>query len=166
MYSGSNDEKLLELENSEIELYDLVDLLPEPEHLNEIALTCGADIFLEVLMGNIRNALISFQAWIQKYKQAKAAATAAQINALKTNYYNNVEEIFRLESDLKRIREAELAIKVKELKIFENLHNEKPSPLFLTLTRSKTNDDLHCIRDKDGNLFSENAEREKFIVDF
>jgi hypothetical protein len=79
MFSGSSDEKLLELENSETELYELVDLLPDPVHLNEIVLTCSADIFLEVLMGNIRNALISFQAWIQKCKQAKAAATTAQI---------------------------------------------------------------------------------------
>jgi hypothetical protein len=62
---------LVELDNKMQELYRLVESLPEPHHFREIELMCTPDIFLEVLMGNIRNSLLSFQAWIQKVKMAK-----------------------------------------------------------------------------------------------
>jgi hypothetical protein len=61
------------------ELTGLVNTLPDPERFNDIVLSCNPDVFLEVLMGNIRNTIISFQAWHQKVKQAKVISI--------TNYF-------------------------------------------------------------------------------
>jgi hypothetical protein len=83
-----------------IELYYLVDTLPDPERLNEISVTCDPDTFLEVLMGNIRNALLGFQAWLQKTKSARANCLITSLNILKKDYVLNAEEMFRLERDL------------------------------------------------------------------
>jgi hypothetical protein len=79
------------------ELDNLLYLLPDPHHFNEIRLTCAPDTFLEVLTGNIRNALISFQAWQQKIKMARANCVIINLNRLKANYNDNSDEIFRLD---------------------------------------------------------------------
>jgi hypothetical protein len=57
-------------------------------------------------------------------------------------------------------------VKIRELKIFEHLHNEKPSPLFLTLLKSNNNDDLKGIKNSNGNVFSSDQERHNFIHEF
>jgi hypothetical protein len=44
------------------------------------------------------------------------------------------------------------------------LHNEKPSPLFLTLIRSSKDEDLHCIKDDNGADFTSDELREEHIV--
>jgi hypothetical protein len=70
-FNGVNDNLISSLRAERDELKHLVCTLPDPERLNEIKLTCAPDIFLETLMGNIRNSLISFQAWITKVGNAK-----------------------------------------------------------------------------------------------
>jgi hypothetical protein len=104
-------------------------------------------------MGNIRNALLSFQGWLQKIKLAWTNSIIVSLNQLKKNYENNTSEIFRLEKELTKIRDDDLSAK-REIKVFEFLHNEKPSPLFLTLLKSSKQDSLNCIRDDFGNTFS------------
>jgi hypothetical protein len=148
------------------ELYALVNTLPDPTRLNEIELSCAPDIFLDVLMGNIRNSLISFQAWINKVRQAKSRVIITNLNTLKADYMPNFSLIQELERQLMQLRDVELSAKIRELKIFEHLHNEKPSPLFLTLTRNKTNDSLHCIKDDSGQEFNSDEDRNKFILKF
>ena len=71
-----------ELAENEDELRYLVNTLPDPERLNEILLTCEADVFLDVLMGNIRNTLIGFQAWLNKLKQAKSRVLINNLNRI------------------------------------------------------------------------------------
>jgi exonuclease III len=154
----------LDLCSSELDL--LVNTLPDPERLNEIELTCTPDTFLEILMGNIRNSLISFQVWQQKVKTARANNIITSLNQLKINYFDNQETIFRLESDLLQLKEIEIACKMREMKIFEHLHDEKASPLFLTLTRCSKKDDLRCIRDDNGANFPSEKERVSHIVNF
>jgi hypothetical protein len=148
------------------ELYSIVDELPDPDNLNLIELSCSADTFLEVLMGNIRNALISFQAWAQKCSQAKASRIINSLNRLETDYKNNCDLIAGFENELTTIREEELSVKIRELKIFEHLHNEKPSPLFLTLLKSNNDDDLKGIKNSNGTSFSSDQERHNFIHEF
>jgi hypothetical protein len=162
-FNGTNNLQEITLSglNTEIELE--VDLLPEPALLDDITITCNPDTFLEVLMGNVRNTLISFQAWISKIK---ACALSRSLNLLKSNYTENCDEIFRLESELVSIRDADLAIKIKDIKLFENLHNEKPSPLFLQLIKKSSKDDLSSIRDDNNQQFETDSEREAHIVKF
>jgi hypothetical protein len=58
-FNGTNNfqEMMLSGLNTEIELE--VDLLPEPALLDDITITCNPDIFLEVLMSNVRKELKS-----------------------------------------------------------------------------------------------------------
>jgi hypothetical protein len=65
---------------------------------------------------------------------------------------------------LTRLRDEELSYKIRDLKIFEHLHNEKPSPLFLTLIKSSKDEDLHCIKDDNGADFASDELREEHIV--
>jgi hypothetical protein len=64
------------------------------------------------------------------------------------------------------IRDADLAIKIKEIKLFENLHNEKQSPLFLQLIKKSSNDDLSSIKDDNNQQLETDSEREAHIVKF
>jgi hypothetical protein len=110
-------------------------------------------------MGNIRNSLISFQAWITKVKNAKTNNIVMSLNNLKRDYNQNMELIYRLESELTRLRDDEISAKTHEIKLFDHLHNEKPSPLFLTLLKCNKEEDLQCIRDDDGNLLKDDTSR-------
>jgi hypothetical protein len=163
-FEGGNDQKLLLLNTYTNELELLVNTLPEAERLNDIVLSCSPDTFLEVLMGNIRNALIGFQTWVSKTKRAKANNIILTLNRLKTNYDTNSELIFRLEGELTRIRDGEISAKIREIKLFDPLHNEKPSPLFLTLIKSSNIENLQCIRDDQGRPLSSDTERSEYIT--
>jgi exonuclease III len=165
-FDGENetDRNILKLLQEELE--SMVLTLPDPGRLNEISLTCDPDIFLEVLMGNIRNSILSFQAWVQKTKNARANLLIVNLNRLKINYNDNLESIAEMEAELTRLRDEELSSTLREIKIFEHLHNEKPSPLFLTLIRNRNLDNLQCIRKDDGSPLLTDEDREKFIREY
>jgi hypothetical protein len=61
---------------------------------------------------------------------------------------------------------VELSAKLNEIKIFDHFHNEKPSPLFLTLLRKGVDDSLHCILDDNGEQFLTEQAREDHIIKF
>jgi hypothetical protein len=164
-----NGESVIErraLQDCEEELYLLVNTLPDPERLNDIVLSCTPDIFLDVLMGNIRNSLISFQAWCSKIKSARTRLITNDLNVLKKNYTVNFLAIQELERQLTNLRDVELSAKLNEIKIFDHLHNEKPSPLFLTLLRKGVDDSLHCILDDNSEQFLTEQAREDHIIKF
>ncbi len=72
--SGSvgNGENLANLLGQRVEELELLDSnMPTPETLATINLSCDDDIFLEVLMGNVKNSIISFQAFQNKVKTVK-----------------------------------------------------------------------------------------------
>jgi hypothetical protein len=102
-FDNTGTDYATEYDRASNELHYLVDTLPDPERLNEISVTCDPDIFLEVLMGNIRNALLSFQAWLQKTKNARANCLISSLNLLKKDYVLNAEEMLRLERDLQKL---------------------------------------------------------------
>jgi hypothetical protein len=163
-FEGSTDLKVLTLAGIQAEINLSVEDYPDPDLLNDIELSCTDDVFLEVMMGNIRNVLISFQAWLNKAKGARVTALNRQLHELKFNFADNFEEIFRLEAALCSIKEEELSSKIEEIKLFDNLHNEKPSPLFLTLIKRRNNDSLSGIKAENGRVFASDTEREEHIV--
>jgi hypothetical protein len=50
------------------------------------------------------------------------------------------------------------------MKIFENLNFEKPTPLFLSLTKNKVTDKLSLIKNDRGEDFTNDAVRNEYIV--
>jgi exonuclease III len=165
-FEGNSQEKTTDLQRCSDELTMLVNTLPDPDRLNDIILNCSPDIFLEVLMGNIRNSLIGFQTWHKKVKTARANSIILNLTKLKNNYNENYNLIFSLEKELTQIRDEELSGKIRDIKLFEHLHNEKPSPLFLALIKSKVTDDLSCIKDDNGEDFTSEKDRTAYITNF
>jgi exonuclease III len=163
-FGGDNPDLIRSLEAAREELYQDVDSLPDTGRLNEISLTCTPDVFLEILMGNIRNSLISFQAWIIKVRNAKKNNILQNLYRLKQDYLINCDLIYDLEKQLTKIRDEELNGTVQELKIFEHLHNEKPSPLFLNLVKCSSKNSLDCIVQDNGEVFRTKFARDEFIV--
>jgi hypothetical protein len=63
-----------------------------------------------------------------------------------------------------RIKDEELNAKIKDIKLFEHLHNERPSPLYLNLIRCSNQSPLNSIISDDGVPFLTDCEREAHIV--
>ena len=129
-----NDPPLeMQLAGKKQELLEQKAHLPTPEQLDELSLTCGDDIFLEVLMGAIRSSLISFQSWVRKLSTLKKNSLIVRINSLRDNFIVNSGNISELQAELNELIEAKIKEKIKAMKLFEGLHSEKPSPIFLSL---------------------------------
>jgi hypothetical protein len=164
-FNGSNQRLLTELADSRDKLFSSVNTLPDPDRFNEFNLTCTPDTFLEILMGSIRHALISFQAWIIKVRNAKKSRVILQINNLKKDFIIHADKIFLLERELTAIRDEELSSVIRDIKLFEHLHNEKPSPLYLNLIKHSAQENLSCIKDDRGNCFNSEQDCNKHIVE-
>jgi len=75
--------------------------------------------------------------------------------ALKNNFDHNFEQIFAIEKEICSIRDTTLREKLANLKIFECLHAEKPSPHFLSIAKkSKTVPTTDIIGRDEGGLGS------------
>jgi hypothetical protein len=163
-FEGSTAQKEMMLEGLNTEICMLIEDLPGPNMLNLINLNCANDIFLETLMGNIRNSIVSLQTWYSKVTQCKTSMLTRRLNVLKSDYINNQNEIFQLESMLTAQREDDLQLKINNMKIFEHLHNERPSALFLNLIKRSNDTSLSCIGDDKGSQFQSEELRNEHIV--
>ena len=162
-----NDPPLeMQLAGKKQELLEQKAHLPTPEQLDELSLTCGDDIFLEVLMGAIRSSLISFQSWVRKLSTLKKNSLIVRINSLRDNFIVNSGNISDLQAKLNELIEAEIKEKIKAMKLFEGLHSEKPSPIFLSLAKSKNKGNLDHIKDDTGTPFRTDQEKGEYIARF
>ena len=141
--------------------------LPDPVALAAINLSCSDDYFFEAMAGKVKNAVISFQAFQNKIKNLNKNSLIKKINKLRTgSLLIDRKEIFSLEQDLNAITEKELRDKVANIKLFEGLNSEKPTPLFLGLARVRNTGSLHEIRQNDGTEFSAESDRNEFITGY
>ena len=146
---------------------EIKDSMPTPAELNALQLNCRDDTFLEVLTGNIRGAILSFQSWVKKISTLKKALLTKQINTLRASFLVNAAQISDLQSELNAILEKEIKEKISSIKLFEGLNSEKPRPIFLSLAKktSKT-DSLARITNSNGDTFNSPGERGEFITSF
>jgi hypothetical protein len=61
--------------------------------------------------------------------------------------------------------DSKLSSKVSNMKIFENLNNERPTTLFLTLTKNRSTEKLSLIKQDDGSDFTGDEHRYNHIVE-
>ena len=86
---------------------------------------------------------------------------------LKGNYNANRLRKTEIEKTLSSIYDMEVRDKLQDLKKFERLNDEKPTPLFLNLAKkSKPDSSIGDIRKDTGEEFLSNTERNKHIVNF
>jgi hypothetical protein len=123
--------------------------------------------FFEALVSSIKIATLAEQNRIYKRKNAKYNRLKSLLANLKTNYGNNCDEIFALESELSSSMEQDLREELGNMKIFERLNNEKITPYFLALAKnSQKTEDPTLICADNGNNFDNQADRDKHIFDF
>jgi exonuclease III len=130
-------------------------------------LSVGADFFLETLVSSVKNELGSFQHFYHAEKSAYKKGLINEINNLKSGENTDELKIADLERKLNFCLDEELKAEIEKFKLFENLNCEKITPYFLKLAKaSSTSAKLTDIRDNDGNLFSNDEDRNEFIVSY
>ncbi len=160
---GTNNLLELELATLNMEIRDLREHLWDPETYGKLSLTCDDDVFLEVLMGNIKGSVVSFQSWVKKVDNARKSLLIKSITNLRSDFNANAELILEKERELSTLTEKEITAKVRNMKIFDCLNSEKPSPMFLSLARaSNTNKKLSAICSPNGDLFD--SERNAYFT--
>ena len=141
-------------------------MLPTPEQLSTLILNCEDDTFFEILLGSIRGSLISFQSWLWKVSNSKKASLNSQINSLRDDFQINSARISELQSELNAMVDLEIREKIKGMKLFEGLHSEKPSPMFLCLAKNRNSGKLSQLRKDNGEAFASPEECSNHIVSF
>ena len=164
--NGSTPEKLLQIDNKKSNLEISKNNLPTPEQLDLLNLNCLDDIFLEVSMGNIRNSIISFQSWTKKVSNLKKSLLITRINALRDNFLVNSNKISALQEELNRLVELEIREKILNMKLFEGLHSEKQSPIFLALAKSRNTGNLSLMKDDTGSEFISPAAQGDYVASY
>jgi hypothetical protein len=123
--------------------------------------------FLKHLLATLRGSVISFQSWVKKTENIEKSLIVSQLKELRKEYDINVTQITLLENRLKNILDTETLLKVRSMKLFSCLNDERPTPLFLSLARSSNKStNLSLIRKDDGSCYSSESEKIEGIVSY
>jgi exonuclease III len=135
--------------------------------LETIELNTGIDLFMEVLINNIRNEVTSFQSFFLKEKNQGIKDVISNLRELKANYRANTEIIKQLESELNDILDSDIRAELENYDWFEHISCEKMSPRFLNLAKTaKIQGSISNIRKEDGSNFSSDPERNSFVREY
>ena len=79
----------------------------------------------------------------------------------------DTELLLSTEKKLNLLLEAEMQDALEKSPIFDHIHKEKMSPLFLKLAKGCNSEHrISDIRNSDGSVFNTDAERNEFIVTY
>ena len=127
------------------------------------------DMFMEVLLNAIKNEMISYQSFIKKSKYGLRDGIILRLGELKSAHptEENAITINTLECALNKIRDDEIRQCIESTPLFDHLHNEKMSPVFLKLAKlSNSGSSLSDIKQENGEVFNSNIDRQNFITNF
>jgi len=126
-----------------------------------------ADVFMETLINNLRNDVISFQIFIQRTAKKCKKELESKVSDLKKDYEPNSEKIFELESKLNSISNSEILSKIEGCREFNIINGEKITPFFLSLaTGNKAEVGMSSIKNEDGSEFSNAQEMKNYVRDY
>jgi hypothetical protein len=94
------------------------------------------DLFLEGLMNNVRNHVISHQSFMLKTAKSKRKNLLDRIKNLQNDPLQNFDELTELENFLNKALDRELRHELEKLSGFEAVNSEKITPYFLSLAKS------------------------------
>jgi exonuclease III len=153
-------EHLLQRGNYLVELINI-------QWLETLNLSVEPDIFLEVLVNNIRNDATSFQSYLFKEKNKNTKETRAELKVLKANYADNTYKIRKLESNLNDLADSELRCELENYAWFEHVNAEKMSPKFLDIAKkTRSEKKIEEIKDSTGTDFPNSTSRNSFVRDY
>jgi exonuclease III len=134
-----------------------------PEH----QLNIDDDIFFEMILNHVRNDIFSYQSFVFRYCKKDKAMLCEQLDGLRDDPNANFQEIKQLEDRLRLISERDIRNSLQNHPVFEMLHAEKMTPLFLKLAKGcNKNDRLSNITLPDLTPFNNDTDRNEFIVNF
>jgi len=137
------------------------------ERIQSLPLQCEDDIFLETLLSALKNEVSSYQNFIFKNKTEYKNNLSDELKLCSSNLPLDFALYSSIEKKLNEIVNKELEIEVSKSPIFEHLHNEKASPLFLKLGKSaKQSSKISDICNSDGSPFVTDADRDNYIVNY
>ncbi len=86
---------------------------------------------------------------------------------MRGDFLLNADLIQEKEKALAELIEIETVTKVRQMKLFDCLNSEKPTPMFLSLARVSNSDKkLASICKPNGDNFNDNTERNEYIVNY
>jgi hypothetical protein len=122
------------------------------------------DAFLELLMNNIRNEVISYQSFINKTINANVKKISDELAALKKNYVLNFEKISELELKMREINDIKVSSILEKNSNFNTLHSEKITPFFLKMAKGYQHESsMRDICNYNGEHFATLNEQKNFI---
>jgi exonuclease III len=130
-------------------------------------LNISDDLFFEMLLNNVRNEFVSYQAFLKKFLRRGCSNLIESINILRKNYDLNFQEIQEKERRLQLLSESEIERILSTHPVFEHLNNEKMSPSFLKLAKSEKNSaKLSGIVNNENIPFQSERARNEYIVQY
>jgi hypothetical protein len=84
------------------------------QEFENVELNIGHDIFMETLLNNIKNEVISYQTFIRKTKHKKIDWLRKNFMELKTDYNENVVRIQSLEKELDLLIDSNLRKEIEK----------------------------------------------------
>jgi hypothetical protein len=116
---------------------------------------------MDTLLNNIRNEVTSYQHFISKFKNSKTDELISNLNDLKNTANatdNNMDKILKIEKKLENLADEEISAKLLDSPLYEHLHNEKMSPVFLKLAKiSSSEAKLSDIKNNNGGNFDNSS---------
>jgi hypothetical protein len=132
--------------------------------LQDLETTMDADIFMEYLLNNIRNEVISYQAFISKTINKSTLSLISRLKDMKANFPANFETISELELKLREINDIKLSATLEKNANFSTLNSERITPFFLKMAKGSQNSaSLNDICDYNGDPFANLMEQKNFI---
>jgi Reverse transcriptase (RNA-dependent DNA polymerase) len=154
--------RILQLEQLKIRVRQL-----NTEELLNLPVTVDKLTMYEVLLNNIRNEIISFQAHFFKWKRAAMEGMKTKLVNLKRNYLLNFDAISELETKINTIFDLEAKSELENFSTFEILNSEKMSPAFsATAKGTRSAAKISDIKDDNGNAFDDENDLKNYIVSY
>jgi hypothetical protein len=164
---GPNRVLELQIAGKQTEIRELREQLWDDDILARLELTCDSDVFLEVLLSNVKGAVISFQVWVKKKDNIRKNNLIWKIQTLKNDFMSNSSEISAAEATLNELVNEETLARAKSMKIFDCLNAEKPTQMFLNLAKLSNSDKkLSAVCKPDGSPFLNSSDRNEYIVSY
>jgi hypothetical protein len=159
-YYNDVSEETINLRNSNlIRIKTICDSMPVELAYN-FNLSILDDLFMEVLLNNLRNEVTSYQAFIEKFKLREF-----EILNNKLATCTDMDNRDLIESAIARLSETRIRDRLLHSSIYNVVNNEKMTPQFLKLAKISSNTgSLSSLRNGSGAAFSSETELKNYVV--
>jgi exonuclease III len=137
------------------------------DDLRRLQLTTDDLTFMEVLLNNIRNDILSFQAFFFKWRKRTITGMETNLKRLKNDYMTNYDAIFESELRLNSYKDEEARRELDSFSMFEILNMEKMTPAFLQIAKQTRSDSkIEDIKDDNGTAFDTPEAQKRYITGY